>query len=42
VACVIARWRTPDGPAFRVLTESGMVFDLSYREEGNDWEVERT
>ena len=40
VACVIARWRTPAGPAFRVLTESGIVFDLSYQEEDDSWAVE--
>lgn len=39
VDCVIASWRTPAGPAFRVLTESGMVFDLSYREEEDRWEA---
>jgi hypothetical protein len=34
-----ARWRTPDGPCFRVRTEDGHVFELSYREAPDEWQV---
>jgi len=32
-----ARWRTPDGPAFRVVVETGDQFDLHYLEMENRW-----
>lgn len=37
VAQVEQRWRTPAGPAFRVQTESGTVFDLQYHELEDRW-----
>ena len=37
VAQVEERWRTPAGPAFRVQTESGTVFDLQYDELEDEW-----
>jgi hypothetical protein len=33
------RWRTPEGPAFRVLTESGKLFELHYHETDKHWTV---
>jgi hypothetical protein len=36
---VEARWRTPDGPAFRVRTEAGGQFELHYRELEDRWLV---
>jgi hypothetical protein len=36
---VEARWRTPDGPAFRVHVESGDVFDLHYHELADRWTI---
>jgi hypothetical protein len=36
---VEARWRTPDGPAFRVGTEGGKRFDLQYRESDDGWTI---
>jgi hypothetical protein len=39
VAEVQQRWRTPAGPAFRVQTESEMVFDLHYHELEDQWRI---
>jgi aminotransferase len=39
VAQVEERWRTPQGPAFRVRTESGERFDLHYHELDDRWTV---
>jgi hypothetical protein len=36
---VLARWRTPAGPAFRVRCAAG-EFVLSYDEAGDFWKVE--
>jgi hypothetical protein len=36
---VECRWRTPEGPAFRVATEPGEVFDLLYVEADDCWTV---
>ncbi|MBN1658769.1 MAG: hypothetical protein JXA93_10225 [Anaerolineae bacterium] len=37
VASVITRWRTPAGPAFRVRTAAGTLFDLAYDEAHGVW-----
>ena len=39
VAEVEARWRTPDGPTFRVRTEAGERFDLHYHEQVDQWTI---
>lgn len=39
VAQVEARWRTPDGPAFRLRTEAGDRFDLHYHESTDTWSL---
>jgi hypothetical protein len=39
VVAVVARWRLPEGPAFRVLTEAGAVLDLYYDEGQDRWEI---
>ncbi len=39
VVLVERRWRTPEGPAFRVETEPGEVFDLFYVEADDRWTV---
>jgi hypothetical protein len=39
VSLVEQRWRTPDGPAFRVRSESGARFDLHYHELEAQWTV---
>jgi hypothetical protein len=33
------RWRTPEGPGFRVLTESGELFELHYHELKERWTI---
>jgi hypothetical protein len=33
------RWRTPDGPAFRVRTRARGRFDLHYREDSDCWTI---
>ena len=33
------RWRTPTGPAFRIRTEAGDLFDLHYSEADDRWTV---
>ncbi|NPV85754.1 MAG: hypothetical protein HPY45_07065 [Anaerolineae bacterium] len=37
VAQVLARWRTPDQYSFRVLTQDGTLFILSYNEVQDNW-----
>ena len=39
VAQVQQRWRTPAGPAFRVQTESGRLFDVHYDELEDRWRI---
>jgi hypothetical protein len=39
VAEVISNWRIPAGKAFRVLTESGALFDLYYDELADKWQI---
>ena len=34
-----ARWRNPGGPCFRVRTEDGRVFELSYAEGPGEWQI---
>jgi len=37
VTQIEARWRTPDGPAFQVATETGERFELHYLEREGRW-----
>ncbi len=39
VAEVEAAWRLPDGRAFRVRTEDGMLFELTYVEADDVWSI---
>jgi hypothetical protein len=39
VEAVVARWRLPQGPAFRVAACDGAIFDLEYDEEGDRWVI---
>ena len=39
VKAVEARWRTPEGPAFRVRVQSEQVFELRYHEGEDRWSV---
>ena len=40
VAGIERRWRTPEGPAFRVETEQGIPFELHYSEREKVWAIE--
>ena len=39
VAELLHTWRFPDGPGFRVSTTDNQVFELSYRELNDSWEI---
>lgn len=39
VAEVEATWRLPDGRAFRLRTDDGQVFELSYSEPDDVWHI---
>jgi hypothetical protein len=39
VAQVEERWRTPEGPAFRVQVETEQVFELRYHEVEDRWTI---
>lgn len=39
VAALLARWRSPQGPGFRVRSQDGQVFDLLYLEREDRWQV---
>ena len=36
---ITAQWRSPQGCHFRVRTSNGQEFELSYREEDNEWQI---
>ena len=37
---IIKRWRSPEGPGFRVVTADGKRFDLTYREDQDKWSLQ--
>ena len=39
VAGIERRWRTPEGPAFYVGTEQGILFELRYDELEDAWAI---
>ncbi|MEN4041956.1 MAG: hypothetical protein ROW52_00465 [Anaerolineaceae bacterium] len=39
ISAIVARWRTPRGRCFRVLTSSQDVFELFYDETRHEWQV---
>jgi hypothetical protein len=39
VAAVSVRWRTPEGPAFWIETETGERFELRYDESTDTWMI---
>ena len=39
IAQVQRRWRTPEGPAFAVITETGELFQVQYIETEHCWTV---
>lgn len=40
VAEVTARWRTPDGKHFRVITDGRQGFELFYAEQLDEWRIQ--
>jgi hypothetical protein len=36
---IIARWRTPESKCFRVRTIDGQIFELSYSELPDSWQI---
>jgi hypothetical protein len=41
VTSIEARWRTPEGPGFRVLCQGEVQFELLYEERPGRWLVRR-
>jgi hypothetical protein len=41
VTKVVERWRTPEGPAFRVQTDLGSKFELHYHELEDRWAIKQ-
>jgi hypothetical protein len=37
---ILAAWRTPGERRFRVRVHGPRVFELAYREAGNDWQIQ--
>jgi len=40
VVHVAGRWRTPEGSAFQVETETGILFEVHYRESEERWTIQ--
>ncbi len=40
IAEIVSRWRGPGEKGFHVRTEDGHVFELTYREVSDDWQVQ--
>ena len=36
---ITAQWRSPERRHFRVRTNNGQVFELSYHEADNEWQI---
>lgn len=41
VSRILARWRTPAGPGFRIETEAGARFRLEYDAANDRWQVNK-
>ena len=41
VGIILAQTRSPDGPRFRVRTEDGQEFELSYHEARDEWQIQQ-
>jgi len=39
IEAILARWRTPGGRVFRVQAVDGRVFELSYDEALDEWQI---
>jgi hypothetical protein len=42
VAQIEGRWRTPEGPAFRVTADPEEIFELLYHEAEDRWSIRAT
>jgi len=40
IAEILAQGRTPQARRFRIKTTDGQVFELSYSEETDDWQIQ--
>jgi hypothetical protein len=40
IAEILARWRGPAEKGFRVKTENGFAFEITYQEFSDDWNVQ--
>lgn len=40
IAEILARWRAPAEKGFRVQTTDGQIFELTYREIPDEWDVQ--
>jgi len=36
---ITARWRSPAGRCFRVRTTDGQIFELTYAESSDEWQI---
>jgi hypothetical protein len=36
---ILDAWRAPDGKCYRINTQDGQVFELSYSESENAWSI---
>ena len=41
IAEILAEWRTPGGKHFRVRTNGGQTFELSYGEASGEWQIQQ-
>jgi hypothetical protein len=41
VTQILARWRTPAGPGFRIQTEDGAQFQVEYNTVGDRWRIQQ-
>ncbi|MEJ2210048.1 MAG: hypothetical protein P8129_13545 [Anaerolineae bacterium] len=39
VEAVIAEWRLPEGPCYRVMVEGGGIYDVEYDEAEDRWSI---
>lgn len=39
VSEILATWRAPQGPCFRIRAEDDRCFELSYQEAADKWEI---
>ncbi|GAB4504100.1 MAG: hypothetical protein Fur0043_10930 [Anaerolineales bacterium] len=40
IVSILARWRAPGEKGFRVQTNDGQIFELTYREIPDEWDIQ--